>query len=344
MAGENRTPRSDLDLLDALARAPQELDFFQVLRRLECLHPDKPRLGEGVHPAEEPVRLGQEPALAFSTSTLASFHPGSGTTPPRLGVHFFGMFGAHGPLPLHLTEYARDRVRNANDPTLVRFLDMFHHRMLSLFYRAWANSQPTVSLDRPRADRFASYVGALFGLALPTVRQRDAIPDATKLYYAGRFAAQARNAEGLKALVGDFFQVPAAIEEFVGTWIEIPVDSRWRLGKFAKFGLGQSTILGSHSWQRQFKFRIVLGPLDPEQYHRFLPGGHALKQLIALVRGYAGDELDWDVRLIPDHKAEQPWRLGTYSRLGWTTWLGRSLKRRPREDLVLSPVFDGRPQ
>src|SRR6478609_2460492 len=73
---------------------------------------------------------------------------------PRLYVTFGGMFGPQGPLPLHLTEYARDRIINSADPTFARFLDIFHHRMLSLVYRAWADAQPTVQFDRPESDRF----------------------------------------------------------------------------------------------------------------------------------------------------------------------------------------------
>ncbi len=80
---------------------------------------------------------------------------------PRLQVRLFGLLGPNGPLPLHITEYARERLRHANDPTLSRFLDLFHHRFLTLFYRAWAQAQPHVNRDRPRDDRFAVYVGSL---------------------------------------------------------------------------------------------------------------------------------------------------------------------------------------
>ena len=97
--------------------------------------------------------------MAFAPRTVSSLVPGGDGVPPRMEVFFFGLFGPHGPLPLHLTEYARNRLRQAGDPTFARFADIFHHRLLSLFYRAWANAQPTVNLDRPESDRFADYVG-----------------------------------------------------------------------------------------------------------------------------------------------------------------------------------------
>jgi type VI secretion system protein ImpH len=325
------------ELEEALRREPHSFDFFQALRRLECLHPEKPRLGESVRPADEPIRLGQEASLAFAPSALAALLPGAEGGPSRLQVSFLGLLGPNGPLPLHLTEYVRDRLRNAGDPTLSRFLDLFHHRMLSLFYRAWANSQPTVSRDRPATDRYTTYVGALIGLALPGLRGRDGFPDAAKLYYAGRLGALTHNAEGLQAIIADHFRMPATVEEFVGEWVDLPEPARWRLGggpEGVRLGLG--TTLGAHAFQRQTKFRVVLGPLARPQFQSMLPEGRSLPELAALVRNYVGDELDWDLRLVLDERTEQPFRLGV-ARMGWDAWLGRCPEGRGRQDLVLNP-------
>lgn len=133
MAGTNRTATRDLSALRALADAPHGYGFYHAVRLLECAYRDKPRLGQSVRPVDDPIRLAQDPAVTFAPSTLSSFTPGKGNTPPRLATYFFGLFGPHGPLPLHLTEYARDRQRHAGDATFVRFSDVFHHRMLSLF-------------------------------------------------------------------------------------------------------------------------------------------------------------------------------------------------------------------
>ena len=95
---------------------------------------------------------------------LANFKPGTGTKADYLAGFFFGLFGPNGPLPLHLSEYAKDRERLYHDSTFRAFADIFHHRMMSLFYRAWADAQPTVAMDRPDEDRFARYAGAVFGL------------------------------------------------------------------------------------------------------------------------------------------------------------------------------------
>jgi type VI secretion system protein ImpH len=324
------------EIFEMLARAPHEFDFFQVLRRLECACRDRPRLGEATRPSDEMIRLGQEPSLVFAPASLAGLRPGREGAPPWLLVHFMGLLGPNGPMPLHLTEYARDRLRNANDPTMVRFLDLFHHRMLLLFYRAWANCEPTVSHDRPEDDRFGGYVGALAGLAMRAFEDGDDFPDTAKLFYAGHLGLQTHNASGLAGIIGDFFDMPARIQEFVGDWLDIPLPNRWILGRREPAGLlGLSTTLGARTWSRQQKFRVLLGPLDRQQFRRMLPGGSSLRRLKALVRSYAGDEHRWDVRLTLNDRTDEPLHLGR-SHLGWTAWLGRAVGSR-REDLILDP-------
>src|SRR4249919_1134562 len=193
-------------LLD-VAREPYRYDFYQTLRRLECLYDEKPRWGEALRPVDEPVRLGQDPDLSFAPAPLAAFESNGGR-PPRLQVRLFGLFGPNGPLPLHITEYARERLRLAGDPTLSRFCDIFHHRFLALFYRAWAQAQPHVNRDRPNEDRFTVYVGSLLGMASAPFRDRDRLPDLAKFFHVGTLIRQVRNIEGLTHILQHYFRVP----------------------------------------------------------------------------------------------------------------------------------------
>jgi type VI secretion system protein ImpH len=339
MANKNR-PASDVVALEqALQSQPYKFGFYQTLRRFECLHQDKPRIGMSVRPVDDVLRLAQEPSVIFAPSTLASFKIASEHQPSTLAVHFFGMFGPNGPLPLHLTEYARDRLRNSEDPTLSEFLDIFHHRMLSLFYRAWASAQPTVNFDRPEQDRFSVYTGALFGLGMPALRNRDEIPDLAKLHFAGRLSSQARNVEGLVAMIKHFFRVPMAIEEFVGEWMKLPRSYWCRLGVTTETGtLGINTVLGNNVWQCQQKFRIILGPLDYKEYQRMLPGRDSGERLRAMVRNYIGDSMNWDVKIVLNKEEVPGVRLGQDDLLGWNTWLGHRASNDDADDLVLVPM------
>lgn len=328
-------------LLDRLAEAPHAQGFYQVMRMIEAAYPDRPRFGRSARPAQDPVRLGQEPDVVFAASTLARWEPRNGL-PSRLLVNFFGLFGTDGPLPLHLTEYARDRKRLARDPTLQRFADIFHHRALSLFWRAWADSRPTISFDRQSQDRFATYVGALIGLGMDSLRERDAMPDLTKLHFAGLLSNQTRHAEGLAAMLSAFFTMPVRVECFIGAWLRLEAPDLTRLGerRGATARLGCSALLGGRVWTRAEKFRIVFGPLSLDDYIRLLPGGSSFHTLIPIVRLYAGDTLLWDVNLILRRAEIPPIQLGRQGKLGWTTWLMPRRQETDAADLFLDASAD----
>lgn len=321
-------------LFDALAQAPHRHDFYQTMRRLECLYAERPRWGEAQRPSEEPVRLGQDPDLSFAPAPIASFQAGGAR--PRLQVRLFGLFGPNGPLPMHLTEYARERLYHAGDATFSRFVDLFHHRFLALFYRAWAQAQPHVNHDRPDDDRFRVFVGAFVGIAPNACRERDSVADWARLHHAGQMIRGVRNAEGLRQILAHYFQVPVAIEEFVGHWLHLAPGDRTRLGAL-NATLGTSAVAGARVWDRQHKFRVWLGPLTLDQYEAFLPGGMRLRQLVDWVRMYLSFELDWDVRLVLRQDEVPAACLGGRQRLGWTTWLGRRREQRPAENLCVDP-------
>lgn len=324
--------------LARLQEAPQEHHIFHALRVIEAANPDAPRLGESRRPREDRVRLGQEAELAFPPSSIADFKLGSKDAPARLTNRFFGLFGPQGPLPLHMTEYARDRQRNHRDGTFVAFANMLTHRLMSLFYRAWAAGQPAPSFDRGD-DPVERRVAALAGYHGESFRARDDLPDLAKRHFAGHMSSGSRSAEGLESLITAFFHVPVKIEQFVGTWLDLEPDDRWQLGQRA--GLGQATSIGEKVWSRSSKFRIKVGPLPMEDYERLLPGGDSLDRLRALVRNYVGDSLDWDVNLILRGEDVPRASLGATTRLGQTSWteLRKDFdhERPDAEDLYLYP-------
>lgn len=339
MASAERKAPDPVALFQRLEEKPWRYTFYQAMRWIECAHPDKPRLGESRRPADDPVRFAQEPSMSFATSTLAYFGRSAGNVAPRLEVRCFGLLGPNGPLPLHITEFVRDRLRNSHDFTLARFLDVFHHRMLCLFYRAWANAQPAVNLDRPGHDRFSVYVGAAFGLGAPALMDRDDAADESKLFFAGRFALQTHNAEGLEAILRGYFGGELILQECVPAWLRLPEEGRCRLGESPETGtLGVSAAIGEQVWDCQHRFRILYGPLSLADYERMLPGGESLRAMTALVKNYIGDELAWDVNLVLAAEDVPASKLGEYGRLGWTTWLAPDNIHQDADDLFLEPA------
>ena len=328
--------RSVSSLFKALADKPQRYELFAAMRLLENLDDGKPRLGRSKRPKDDVVRFTQNVSLSFAASSIHRFVPAEGDVPPRLEQNVLGLFGSNGPLPLHLTDYARGRMRNRDDPTFARFADVFHHRMLSLFYRAWAVAQPVVNLDRPMEDRFGDYIGALCGLGSPALRKRDSVDDHVKLAHAGVLARHVKSAEGLQVMLSNYFSVEVAIEQWVGNWLPIPAGQRTRIGKAPGFSqLGQDAVLGNRVWDSTTKFTIVLGPLSYADYQRFLPTGRSYSRMRDLVRLYIGHELAWQVRLVLRH-SEVPYAwLGNSVWLGWSSWLGVRIEETDARDLDL---------
>lgn len=317
------------DPIEAMALAPHRWDFFHALRCIEAHHADKPRLGTARRPADEALRLGQAAELAFAGSSISAVSTKDRSGRARMEVRFFGLFGPNGPLPLHLTAYARERRLHKGDETLLRFADMFHHRLLLLFYRAWAQAQPTASMDRPGEDRFADFVGSMIGIGGPEWQGRDAAPQHAKLFFAGILSRQVRNADGLQALVAGYLRVPVVVESFVGRWLRLLPNERTRIGRqgasrrAATARLGTSAVLGSSVYDRQHHFRLHLGPLDGATFASLLPSGSALPALKALVTQYVGYEFGWDLQLELQPSERPALRLGSHGRLGWTSWVGQ---------------------
>jgi type VI secretion system protein ImpH len=317
------------------------IDFFRIVRLLDAAHPDLPRTGQAWSPAKENIRFAQKPELTFARTPLDSLDPETERRPPRLNVNFMGMCGPNGPLPLHLTEYARERLRNHGDPTFADFLNIFNHRFISLFYRAWMVNQQALDLDRPDGQVFASYVSSFFGADTEVPDDDDILPLHTKLFFAGHLASQTRNAEGLESIIHAFFDIPASLETHIGRWIPLPTENRLQLSGSRRTAarLGQTTVLGTRTYDTQLSFRLHLGPVDFSDYLRLLPDGDSFRRLSAWLDYYVGAEFFWDVRLTL--KAQQVPRLplGTKGgqRLGWTTWLYSKPFQHDVSDLTLSP-------
>ena len=325
-----------------LGEAPYAHDLFQALRRIQAHSPASPRLGEALRPRDEAVRLGQDPELDFAPANLNSFTPGDNGVPPRIGQRGFGLFGPMGPMPLHLTEYVRERARSHGDPTMTRFADVFHHRALLLFFKAWAQSRPVVHRDRPWDDDFSRWLSALYGQSPKAFGQRDTVHDDAKRVHAAALARGPRNAEGLIKILKSYFGIDVRIEPSVGHWLTLQEEDRSRLLPSTAPGrntaLGQRAVLGKRVWDRQSNFRLRLGPLSYEQYRRFLPGQPARKELRDWLRQYLGLGMSCETRLVLKGSEVPALQLKPRKQggqLGLNAWLGSKAPHPDRADMHL---------
>jgi type VI secretion system protein ImpH len=333
-----------------LREEPTSFSFFQAVRLLGRLYPERAAVGGWADPGDEVARFGVSTSLGFPASeihalTLPDLEDDDDGAPARFVVNFFGLTGPMGVLPHVYTEHAAVRAR-ARDTAFRDFLDLFHHRALSLFYLAWERGHFAIAAEAGREDRLYDHLLDLAGFGLPGMRRRLPIRDESIAFYAGLLVQRTRPADGLARLVADYFDVEVTIDQFVGEWRRVGGSGQSTLGVDAmpaQLGFG---VLGDAVWDPQARVRLRLGPLTRAQFDAFLPGGTHHEALRTLARLYADEQVGVDAQLVLARdavmpcvldvptRATQPGGLGT--RLGRGSWLTSRAMPRDPDDTVLS--------
>jgi len=320
-----KSGRTDPPLEQELFDEPYRFEFFQAVRLLERLDANRTPVGYDGKATREAVRFRTNQTLSFPSSEvhdLARNGLEESEGPPEMTVAFMGLTGPLGVLPHHYTELLMDRARY-KDTALWSFLDIFNHRMISLFYRAWEKHRFPVAYERDQLDQFTSYLFSIVGMGTGGLRGRLSFEDQALIRYGGLISQRPHSASAITAILSDYFGVPARAVQFAGQWLNLGEDVT-KLGS-ANSQLGASTIAGARVWDSQSKFRIKLGPLRLQQFHAFVPAGSGFRPMKDLLRLLAGLEFDFDVQLGLKADEVPACRIGAEPqngpRLGWTSWL-----------------------
>lgn len=324
---------------DRLFAEPYSFEFVQAMRLLQLFYPNRKPVGLFSSPDTEIVRFGSRAVLTFPASEIHEFERRPGRA-PLMRLNFMGVIGPLGVLPLYYTELVGDRLRE-RDPVLRDFLDIFQHRMVSLFYRAWQKYRFLLGYEQGQGDAFSQYLLDIIGLGTKGLQNRQVIPDLSFVYYAGLLAQQPRSAEALRLMLHDYFEVPVTVEQFLGAWYQLDEPSQCNLddGFAVSQQLGFGAVAGDEIWDPQSRARIVLGPLSLKRYLDFLPSGTAFKPLQSMVRFFAGDEFDFEVQLLLKREETPGLELGSVGdespQLGWVSWSKtREMKYNPCETIL----------
>lgn len=330
---------SNSPIEEALREDPCSFEFFQAVALLQRLHGDRQPVGRFSHPENEAVRFRTHNRLPFPASQIQEIDwPENGS--PEMLVNFMGLTGALGVLPYCYTELIVERAK-AKDRTLEAFLDIFNHRIISFFYRAWEKYRFPVTYSVPDEDSFTDHLLDLAGLGTPGLRNRQGIPDDALIHYVGLLGTQARSAEALQQILEDYFEVPAEVEQFAGAWYRLDSSTQCRMDdeETESLELGKGAVVGDEIWDQQSRVRIKLGPLTLAQYREFLPTGSAFEPLKALTRFFSNDEFDFEVQLTLKREEVPSLEIGMDQAgslpLGWVSWLKSApLQRDPSETIL----------
>ena len=324
---------------ERLFAEPYSFEFVQAVRLMHSFYKDRSGVGLFQLPRNEALRFGANPSLAFPASEIQSLEV-IADRPPLMRVNFLGLIGPLGVLPIYYTELVAGRVQ-ARDNTLRDFLDVFHHRLISLFYRAWQKYRYLVGVEQGDGDRFSQYLFDVIGLGTKGLRNRQGIPDVSLLHYAGILAQQPRSAVVLEQILSDYFGVDVRVEQFLGAWYRLSSDAQCSLDDTESDSqqMGFGAVVGDEVWDPQARVRLVVGPLTLREYLDFLPSGTAFRPLRTMVRMFAGDELDFEVQLILRRQDVPACELGTAGeaspQLGWLSWSKtQPVDRNPSETVL----------
>lgn len=311
--------------LGNLREEPTAYAFFQAVRLLHRELPGRSPVGRFAHPGDELLRFGVRPDLAFPPGEIDELEARD-DAPWRMSVNFMDLVGHMGVLPVHYSVLVKERLRN-RDRALKDFLDLFHHRLVSLFYRAWERHRSWVPLERGEPDRLTSHLEELVGLGGDSARRELGLEARALLGYAGLLAPTQRSALALERVIGGFFDVPVKVEQFVGGWYEVSESARCHLddeepGEWNRLGGG--ALVGDGFWDPHARARIVIGPLDRDRFEHFLPDGEGYRALAALTRFFTDDQVEFELKLILKTDEVPRLRLGVddSTPLAWETWLG----------------------
>jgi type VI secretion system protein ImpH len=309
--------------------------FFQAIAIIESLSESKKMLGEALRPVDEPVRFRVRPGFSFPPSDIAGLSFDEEESRADLDIAFMGLVGPSGILPRWYNELAMERSRN-KDCSLTDFLDLFHHRLNTLFYLAWKKSHITVNYRSGGTDRFSRYIRSLIGLGAVKGSSLAGLGIESLLYFSGLLARQVPSVAAIEAALSHYSGQKAVVQQFIERAIELPSEDLTRIG-MANSELGVSALCGSQVWENMSKFRIDLGPMDSTAFGRFLPGGALLRPMFALVRFMVGIEYEFEIRIILQRDQIAPCSLGGGGSafapmLGWSTWIkvpGAELREDP---------------
>ena len=319
-----------------LEDAPETFSFFQAVRVLEATAPEWAGVG-GDDADREAVKFSAHPSIAFPRSEIESLER-SADDAPVMTVNFMGLIGPLGVLPLDYTNLVAERVQ-ARDLGLRGFLDIFQHRIISLFYRAWLKYRFLVQRERGEEDSVTTHLLDLAGLGLPAQRNVPGISAYALAGYAGLLSAQPRSAQALEQVLEDYFGVPASVEQFVGDWYLVRRRDQCELGSEdrASSRLGMGALAGDEIWDSQAGVRIRLGPLDEARYRSLLPDGSAFGALQTILRYFSHGEHEFEVQLVLDAADVPGVHLGVDEgqRLAWTTWLRTRQPARAADQTII---------
>lgn len=341
MATEERQPNAHLAAL--IEADGSRFDFFRIVQLLQRLAPQATPVGELGPPTSEAIRFVHDPSLAFHSSDVSKVEPRvvnkiNGHQFARVTTTFLGLFGTASPFASFVSEEII-RADQADEPQLRAFYDLFHHRLISLFFRAWKKYRFPAGFRTDASDAFSkralSFVGVDLAGAIPTrgLPPGDLLPLAALLSTTRTRPSRTLLIVMERLLPG----IPVHIELFVARRVMLDESQRVLLGK-QNSELNLNFTIGRSVLDRSGSFRLIVGPVTYDMFESFVPGGRHHKRLVQIVDQFSGGVLEAELELLLDEKESPRFQLGAKrgAVLGINTQLITQRRKAMRYRMTLS--------
>ncbi|WP_183380130.1 MULTISPECIES: type VI secretion system baseplate subunit TssG [unclassified Herbaspirillum] len=261
------------------------MNFFRFCELLELASPDASPLGTSDSPVNEPVRFRSRKRLGFPHREIDAVEHDADVegARPTIRTSFLGLYGVDACMPSYfVNEIAQNR---EGADSLGAFLDVFHHRIITQFYRVWRKYRYPVGFRSNGRDKISGYLLSFAGLGIGDMAvTREHVGNRKLLSMLGLAAQKTRTAEGLAGILQHALpDVHIEVHEFHPTWI--------RLTDFARTPLGENCVLGRGFHDRANTIRIVLRPQSQESLLALIPGQAQYSEVLVLLQFYLGYEV-----------------------------------------------------
>ena len=281
-----------------LAAASFRYQLFQLLRILEAKTPAAPRLGERGPARAERIRLRPSTSLGFpcaETVDVAEHIDPQGQPRTVVTANITGLYGVGSPLP---RSYAHQILLQEDDQPQQRdFLDLLHHRLLSIWYRSWRQHRYEHSFCPDGTDPLSRALLDFIGVPPAATADELGIEPVRLLRYLGLFVGHTRPASGLETLLGEELALPLVVEAAPLRWVALPKEQWPRLSARSRSALGRDVVIGTRHRDRMTSLRLHIGPVNYATLLALWPGAALHRRLLALARFYLRQPLDLELHV-----------------------------------------------
>lgn len=219
----------------------------------------------------------------LTTSSLAYNDSVAKSQANTLITNIFGLIGAHGDLPLNDSDQVLRQLKN-KQPALLAFYQIFHQRLIELYYQAWQQQQVYVDYEKPSSSQTIKLLCQYLGIPFDPTTDMLAYPN----FFANNLASEKR----LQQLLRDYTQLPVSILRSQSKTVKLPQQQLTQLSRKQNSDnnncLGQSWVLGTKIRMDAWHFTIVVTVDDISRYQQLMRDKSWQQQIKTLALAYVG--------------------------------------------------------